>query len=246
MDRFLYVAMSGAKQSMLAQNVHAHNLANVSTTGFKADLAQARSMPVFGGQFPTRVYSMTESPGVNLSNGPMIPTNRDLDLAVQGDGWITVLDSEGNEAFTRAGEMIVDPNGVVKTRNGRTVMGNAGPLTLPPYEKLSVGVDGTVTVQSLGQGPETLTEVDRIKLVNPDYRDLTKGVDGLFRRKDGLVEPADGLVRIQKGVLEGSNTNPVESMMEIMTLSRHFELQMKLITKAEELDENSARLLQVI
>lgn len=245
MDRVLYVAMSGAKQSMLAQNVHSHNLANVSTTGFKADLAQARAMPVFGGgHFPSRVYAMTENPGVNFEPGNMIATNRDLDVSIQGDGWITVLDSQGNEAYTRSGELTVDSNGLVKTRNDLILMGNAGPLILPPYEKLEIGGDGTVTIQALGQGPETLTEVDRLKLVNPDVRQLTKGPDGLFRRMDGGFEPPDGVVRIQKGVLEGSNVNPVESLMEIMSLSRQFEMQMKIIQKAEELDENSARILQ--
>ncbi|MBV1883738.1 MAG: flagellar basal body rod protein FlgF [Pseudomonadales bacterium] len=244
MDKMLYVAMSGAKQTMLAQNVHSHNLANVATTGFKADYAQARSMPVFGGDFPTRVYSMTENPGVNFEPGNMIATNRDLDISVQGEGWLTVLDSEGNEAFTRSGELVVDANGLVKTRDNLILMGNAGPLVLPPYEKLEIGGDGTITVQSLGQGPETLTEVDRMKLVNPEVRELTKGADGMFRRKDGNIEPPDSVVRVQSGVLEGSNVNPVEALMEIMSLSRQFELQMKMMTKAEELDENSARLLQ--
>ncbi|MBL4865100.1 MAG: flagellar basal body rod protein FlgF [Pseudomonadales bacterium] len=246
MDKMLYVAMSGAKQTMLAQNIHSHNLANVATTGFKADLAQARSMQVFGGHFPSRVYAMTESPGVDFRPGSMITTNRDLDISVQGEGWLAVLDREGNEAFTRSGELMVDSNGLIKTQNDLIVMGNAGPLTLPPFEKIEIGVDGTVTIQALGQGPETLTEVDRIKLVNPELAQLTKGSDGLFRRKDGNIEPPDSVVRIQKGVLEGSNVNPVEALMEIMSLSRQFELQMKMMSKAEELDENSARLLQGI
>jgi flagellar basal-body rod protein FlgF len=243
MDKFLYVAMSGAKQTMLAQRVHSHNLANVSTTGFKADLAQARSMQVFGQHHPSRVYAMTENPGVNFESGHIMTTHRDLDVSVQGEGWLTVLDNEGNEAFTRSGELMVDTNGLVKTQSGHIVMGNAGPLTLPQYEKLEMGVDGTVSVQALGQGPESLTEVDRIKLVNPDTDALKKGVDGLFRRKDGEFEPPDGAVRIQTGALEASNVNPVESMMQIMSLSRQFEMQVKLLKQAEALDESSARLL---
>ncbi len=243
MDKLLYIAMSGAKQTMLAQNVHSNNLANVSTDGFKAELVQARSMPVYGNHFPSRVYSMTEQPSVDFSHGSPIETNRDLDLMIEGDGWFSVLDETGAEAFTRVGNFSIDTAGYMRTQNGDILMGNAGPIILPPYEKVEIGHDGTVTVQALGQGPETLVEIDRIKLVNPNNVELQKNPDGLFRRTDGQEELPAAEIRIRSGFLESSNANPVHSLLEIMSLSKQFEMQVKLMKKAEEMDTASARIM---
>ncbi len=244
MDKLLYVAMSGAMQSMQSQNIHSHNLANVDTVGFKADFAQARSMPVFGEHYPSRVYAMTENPGVNYDSGPLMITGKDLDIAVDGEGWIAVVDAEGNEALTRSGELFIDHLGFVTTREGHTVMGNAGPLVVPPFEKLEIGVDGTVSIRALGQGPEALTELDRIKLVKPPLEELEKGLDGLFRRKDGLIEDPDFTVRLVKGALERSNVNAVESLLSILSAARQFELQVKMMEKSEEMDASAARVMQ--
>lgn len=245
MDKLLYIAMSGAKQTMLAQNTHSNNLANVDTNGFKADLAQARSMPVFGEHFPSRVYSMTERPGVNYTEGNHISTGRELDVTVLAEGWLTVQDDAGGEAFTRAGNLRVDEVGFVRTQSGQIVMGNAGPLILPEFEKLEIGVDGVVSVRGLGQGPEGLVEVDQLKLVNPPLDQIEKGLDGLFRRTDGVIEPPDFNVRVMTGMLEGSNVNAVHSMIGIVNLQRQFELQVKLMDKAETMDQATSQLLKM-
>lgn len=245
MDKLLYIAMSGAKQTMLAQNTHSNNLANVDTNGFKADLAQARSMPVFGEHFPSRVYSMTERPGVNYAEGNHISTGRELDVTVLAQGWLTVQDDTGGEAFTRAGNLRVDEVGFVRTQSGQIVMGNAGPLILPEFEKLEIGVDGVVSVRGLGQGPEGLVEVDQLKLVNPPLDQIEKGLDGLFRRTDGVIEPPDLNVRVMTGMLEGSNVNAVHSMIGIVNLQRQFELQVKLMDKAETMDQATSQLLKM-
>lgn len=245
MDKMLYLSMTGAAQSMAAQNIHANNLANVDTVGFKADYAQAISFPVHGDTFPSRVYALSESAGVDYEQGSLISTGRDLDIAIEGEGWLAVTDAQGNEAFTRSGELFVEASGFVKTRTGLNVMGNAGPLILPEFEKIEIGADGTVSVRALGQGPEGLAAVDRIKLVNPDLSDLQKGADGLFRRKDGLVEPPEASVRVVTGALEGSNVNAVESMLAVLSAARSFEMQVKMMNKAEEMDQASARLLHL-
>ncbi|MBO6850652.1 MAG: flagellar basal body rod protein FlgF [Marinobacter sp.] len=248
MDKALYIGMSGAKQNMLAQRAHANNLANVSTTGFKKDFAQARSMPVFGEHHPTRAYAMTERPGTDLSAGALMETGRKLDVAVEGDGWLAVQNQLGQEVFTRSGSLQVDVNGLLRNANGDMVMGNGGPVALPPFDNLQVGSDGTISIVPVGGPPDQLVEVDRLKLVNPPPEALEKGEDGYIRRKadqalDG-PEPPDAALRVASGFLESSNVNAVEEMIANLQLSRQYEMQVKVMTTANENSEASARLLQ--
>lgn len=248
MDKAIFIGMSGAKQTMLAQQAHANNLANVNTTGFKRDFAQARSMPVFGEHFPTRAYAMTERPGTDLSAGALIETGRDLDVAVGGEGWLTVQTDNGDEALTRSGSLSVDVNGLLRTASGEPVMGNGGPVALPPYDKLLIGQDGTVSIIPAGGPPDQLVEVDRLKLVNPPSDALMKGEDGFIRRKPDQAieggEPPDASVRLTSGFLEASNVNAVEEMISNMQLARQYEMQVKVMRTAESNSEATARLLQ--
>lgn len=244
MDKALYIGMSGASQMMRAQTLHANNLANVSTTGFRADLAQSRAMQVYGEGMPSRVYAMTENPGTDFTAGPMQQTGNSLDVAVKGEGWIAVLAEDGSEALTRAGDLQITPFGELQTGRGLPVMGNNGPVVLPPFEKIEIGSDGTVSIRELGQGPEVIAALDRIKLVNPDNQALVKGQDGLMRRGDGALEPADGEVRVVSGYLEGSNVDAVQSMVDMISLSRQYEMNIKLMQLAQQNSESSARLLQ--
>lgn len=245
MDKSLYLAMSGAKQTMLAQSVHSNNLSNATTTGFKADLAQARSMQVFGEQHPSRVFALTENPATQFSAGSMQSTGRDLDVAVKGDGWIAVQRKDGSEAYSRNGELNISAAGVLVNGAGLPVLGNGGPVVIPPAERVEIGVDGTISIVALGEGPETMAEVDRIKLVNPDAGNLEKGSDGLMQTRDQALPPVDALVRIESGFLEASNVNPVESMTEILSLARKFEIQLKVMQAAESADQASAQLLRI-
>lgn len=245
MDKSLYLAMSGAKQTMLAQGVHSNNLANATTTGFKADLAQARSMQVFGEQHPSRVFALTENPATQFSPGSMQSTGRELDVAVKGDGWIAVQRKDGSEAYSRNGELNITAAGVLVNGAGLPVMGNGGPVVIPPAERVEIGVDGTISIVALGEGPETMAEVDRIKLVNPDAGNMEKASDGLMQTRDRALPPVDALVRIESGFLEGSNVNPVESMTEILSLARKFEIQLKVMQAAESADRASAQLLRI-
>lgn len=246
MDKALYISMSGAKQSMLAQRAHSNNLANVNTTGFKNDFAQARSMPVYGEHHPTRAYAMTERPGTNFQQGPLNETGRELDVAIKGDGWIAVQAPDGSEAYTRAGDFQTDSNGILRTGSGLAVLGNGGPIAVPPSAKMEIGADGTISVIPLGQPADALAEIDRIKLVNPDSDTIEKGLDGLIRVKDGNPPAViDGNVRLESGFLEGSNVNAVESLTEILSLARQYELHVKVMSTADQNSEAAARLLQI-
>lgn len=243
MDKALYIAMSGAKEMMMAQTAHANNLANVNTSGFKHDFAQARSMQVFAEHphYPTRAYVMTERPATNFEQGPMIQTGNPLDMAIKGEGWIAVQSTTGEEAYTRAGSLHVDVNGQVRTGFGAPVLGEGGPLVVPPSTTVEIGVDGTVSV--LAEGAVGLAQIDRIKLVNPGDDMLEKREDGLVYMKEGEAE-IDGNVRLHPGFIEGSNVNAVNEMTDILAISRQYEMQVKLMTTAQEMSESSARLLQ--
>lgn len=245
MDKALYIAMTGAKHNMLAQTSHSNNLANVNTTGFRADFAQARSMPVYYGDgHPTRAYALTERPASDLGQGPMKETGRDLDIAIEGEGFVAVQAPDGTEAYTRAGNLHVDPVGILRNASGMAVIGNDGPIALPPLEKLEIGSDGTLSVVAQGQGPEALVEMDRIKLVNPEPEQVTKGEDGLFRQEGGVPLAADEAVSVATGFLEGSNVNAVNEFTQMLSLSRQYEMQLKLMQTVKQNSESSARLLQ--
>lgn len=245
MDRMLYIGMSGAKETMLSQGLNSHNLANVSTTGFRADLAQFRSQPVFGPGHPTRAYAMTERPQINFSEGPLMNTGRPIDVAIKGQGWIAVQAADGGEAYTRAGDLHITPQGLLVTGTGLPVIGNAGPIAIPPAEKVSIGADGTITVQPIGQGAAALAVVDRIKLVNPPLDQIDKGTDGLIRMKEGGLAPADANVQVLSGFLEGSNVNPAEALVTMLSLQRNYEMQVKVMKTAEENDEATAQLMRM-
>ncbi|EKO3496661.1 flagellar basal-body rod protein FlgF [Vibrio fluvialis] len=248
MDRALFLAMSGAKQNMQAMQLRANNLANVSTTGFRADLEQARSMQAYGDGLPSRVFSMTERPGHNFQQGSVITTGRDLDITVQGDGWIAVMDKTGKEGLTRNGNLNIDANGLLLNGNGHPVLGETGaPITLPvPLAKVEIGNDGTISVRPQGAPADAMEIVDRIKLVRPDNQSLFKDVNGLFRAKDpNAAYDAGASVKILTGAVEGSNVNAVGEMTSLIDLQRQFEMQVKMMSTAEDMDKSSDSLLRM-
>jgi flagellar basal-body rod protein FlgF len=245
MDRMLYLAATGATQIMHRQAANTHNLANASTTGFQADLSAARAMPVFGEGHASRVYAMAERPGVDFSRGTLMATGRELDVAVNGDGWIAVQGADGREAYTRAGDLRVSATGQLTTGAGHAVLGDAGPLVIPPFEALEIGSDGTISIRPIGQAPNTLAELGRIKLVDHVPNLMEKGSDGLLRTADGSQLPPSVQVGLLTGNLESSNVSTVEAMTNMIELSRAFEMQIKLMKTAEDNDAQSARMMQM-
>lgn len=246
MDKLLYVAMSGAKQNMNSLAVRANNLANANTDGFKSDMAQARSMQAFGEGLPTRVFAMTESPSANFASGPIKTTGRDLDVAVRGDGWIAVQAPDGGEAYTRSGSLSFDTTGLLRNDRGNPVMGDSGPIVLPlPIEKIEIAQDGIISVRPQGATAEVIEEVGRIKLVNPGNQNMMRGSDGLFRLISGETAAADPFVAVESGAVEGSNVNAVDEMVNLIDIQRQFEMQVKMMKTAEEMDKASSSLMRV-
>ncbi len=245
MDRMLYIGMSGAKQRMLALRSINNNLANATTTGFREDLNQFRSMPLYGPGHATRVYAMSERPGFNFAPGPLQHTGRDLDLAIDGEGWFAVQAEDGSEAYTRNGSLSIGPGGVLMSGAGRPLLGDNGPIALPPAESVTIGRDGIISIRPMGQSAQTLVEVGRLKLVNPPRAELMKGEDGLVRLRDGGFVTPDVNVRLRQGVLEGSNVNPVQAMVEMINVQRQYEMQVKMMKTAKENAEAAGSLLRL-
>ncbi|GIZ13825.1 flagellar basal body rod protein FlgF [Pseudomonas sp. NCCP-436] len=245
MDKMLYVAMTGAQNNTLGLRAHANNLANVSTSGFRRDFEQARAMPLFGETFPARVFAMSERPATDFRPGSLQETGRDLDVAIGGQGWIAVQAPDGGEAYVRTASLNIDALGILRTGNGLPVMGNAGPIAVPPEQKVEIGQDGTISIRALGEAPNVLAEVDRIKLVNPDPKSLEKGTDGLIRVRGQAAAEPDATVQLTSGFLEASNVNAVEEMTAILSLSRQFELSVKMMRTAEDNSAAMARVLQI-
>ena|SRR5690349_10704107 len=244
MDRFLYISMSGAKETLRAQTANNHNLANASTTGFRADMSAFQTRNVAGSGYASRAYATNSTTGWDSTQGALIATGRDLDVGIHGPGWIAVMGRDGREAYTRAGDLRVDPSGMLLTGTGQQVMGEGGPISVPQNTSLTVGSDGTISVIPIGQGPETTAKVGRIKLVNPPEADMVRGEDGLFRSASGAEAPADASVKLATGSLETSNVNTADAMVNMIELSRRFDLQVKAMKTAEENAATSAQLLR--
>lgn len=242
MDRMIYIGMVGAREVAEAQGVVSNNLANASTTGFRADLQHLESRPLYGPGFGSRVFSGADSPGVDLSPAPPVTTGRDLDVAIQGEGWIAVQGADGNEAYTRAGDLQISAGGILTNGAGHPVRGNAGPVALPPAERIEIGRDGTVSAKLLGQ--DNLAVLDRIKLVRPPGRDLVKGEDGLFRLRGGEEAEADASVTLVAGAIESSNVNSVDALVQMLSLARLFEMQVKVMKEAESTDQAASQLVR--
>jgi flagellar basal-body rod protein FlgF len=244
MDRMIYVAMSGAKQMLTQQAVVANNLANANTTGFRAQVAAFRSAETLGDGAATRAFVVDSTPGADFTPGAIQSTGRDLDVAIEGAGWIAVQTPDGSEGYTRNGSLQVNVNGVLQTRNGLSVLGEGGPIAIPENVRITVGADGTVSTVP-NTGAQQVQNLGRIKLVNPPEQSLYRGDDGIFRARAGTQVDSDPKVKVQGGSLESSNVNVVEAMVGMIALARQFDMQMKVLQNADGNDRQATQLLSV-
>ena len=238
MDRMIYLSMTGAKATMQRQDVLAHNLANASTPGFRAEMTAFRAVPVQGQGASTRVYALESTPGYNAEPGAVQPTGRNLDVALKGNAWLAVQGLDGTEAYTRAGALDVNAEGLLVTKTGLTVLGDGGPITIPANAQVQIAQDGTISASVGNAKPQS---VGKLKLVTPEAP-LQRGEDGLFRGAEGDLSP-DPNARVQDGALEGSNVSAVETMIAMIAAARQFEQQMKMVHSAQEKEQTAAKLL---
>lgn len=243
MDKLVYTAMTGARHILERQASTANNLANANSTGFRAQIDTFRAVPVVSQGLPTRTFVVDSTAGADFGQGPMQQTGRELDVAVQNRGWLVVQASDGSEAYTRNGGLQINQLGQLQTAAGQLVLGDTGPIAVPPQVRVAIASDGTVGTISTDNAPGPSTVLGRIKLVNPPEQQLVRGADGLFRLQDGSAAAPDAAVKLSAGVLEGSNVSPVDSMVTMISLARQFETQMSLLKNAEN---NAAKATQIL
>ncbi len=244
MDRMLYTAMSGATEMVRAQGITANNLANASTTGFKKDLAVMMHRPVRG-ENDSRHYVLATTELQNLQPGKMSVTHNPLDIAIEGAGWIALQGADGATGYSRAGALQVGGDGILRSQSGEVVLGNSGPISIPPDSRVEIATDGTVNIFGTGEFAGDQALIDRILLVNPDPTGMVKGENGLFQMKDGSVPPPAAEVRVRSGALEQSNVNAVAAMTEMIERSRQYEMQVKMMKTANDLAQRSSAILRV-
>ena len=235
MSELLGTVMAGARQVMKAQAINANNIANASTDGFRAELVHISSLDDANG--------LSSSP--DLAYGMVRTTGNSLDVSINGEGWLAVLAADGSEGYTRRGDLHVDVLGQMTNGSGQVILGDGGPIALPPFENIEIGADGTISIQPLGQPATARVVIDRIKLAKPDMRQMQRGDDGILRLRGNQIAPSDASVRLQTGSLEGSNVNAVGEMLKMMDLARQFEAQVQLMNSAEENSSSLATVLRV-
>ncbi len=246
MDRSVYIAMGGARDAMRVHATQSHNLANSQTVGFRADLTRAQSQPLEGPGFADRVHARQIAERVpDLTPGLINQTGRELDLAIEGQGFLMVQGTDGGEVYSRAGNLKVTEGGMLLDHSNRPVLGNSGPIALPPFQKLEIASDGSISIRGAGETEGALNVVDRIRLTRPDAADLIKSGDGTIRHRDGEPAIADASVKVVSGALETSNVEPVGALVQMIELQRQFEMHIKFIENSEENDRAASRLLKL-
>lgn len=242
MDRLIYTAMTGAKGTLDQQSAVSHNLANANSTGFRAELHRMRAVELQTDALRTRAFAVDASVNNDFTPGPLQHTGRSYDAAIEGKGWFAVSAADGTEAYTRDGSFETSPNGVLQTRSGLPLVGENGPITIPPDAEVTIGRDGTISIVEAGI-TEVINIVDRIKLVNPPEQDLVRGEDGLFRSAGGVPLQLDENVQVAGGYVEGSNVNVVDQLVTMISLARQFEMQTRMLQTAENNDQAASRIL---
>ncbi len=250
MDRLIYTALSGASQILDRQSVVANNLANASTTGFKAALSAYRAVPVNGAGLATRAITAETTPAADLSQGPIQHTGRNLDVAVDGPGWLAVQADDGSEAYTRDGNLQIDSTGLLRSGGHPVLSNNGQPIVLPLNAKVTIADDGTISALGGGQQPNTIAQVGQLKLVGKADNGMIRGGDGLFRPSSPNGGTAGSLqrdktVRVESGSLEGSNVSATEAMVGMISDARQFGMQMKMLSSADDNARSANKLLDV-
>ncbi|HET8749454.1 MAG TPA: flagellar basal body rod protein FlgF [Sphingomicrobium sp.] len=245
MDRLIYTSLSAMRGAMARQQATANNLANAATPGFRADIAEAQALWVDGPSVGDRAFASEEVLNADMKAGSVTATGRDLDVALSGDSLLTVQTADGSEGYTRRGDLQLSPSGLLTTGDGHPVMGDGGPITVPPADKISISPDGRIVIVPAGGDPAQPQELDRLKLVSPAGNPIAKGLDGLFRVKGGGVLPPDPDARVASGHLEESNVSATQALVDMIDASRSWDMQLKLITSARDLDGASAELMRL-
>ena len=245
MDRLVHTSLSALRGAMARQAATANNLANVNTVGFRGEFAAARPLWLHGDGLDSRVLADEEVAGADMRSGAVTETGRNLDVAVEGDAFLTVQAKNGDEAYTRRGDLQMSDTGLLTTGEGDPVLGDQGPITIPPADSIKIEGDGSVWVVPLGGDASKPQRIDRLKLASPTGSQVVKGLDGLFRVRGGGALPADPNAKVKSGALEGSNVEATKALVDMIDASRAWDTQLKLISTAREMDGASTDLMRL-
>lgn len=246
MDRLIWTAVSGMNASMARQRMIASNMANIQTPGFRAEVMANTPVTLMGQQLVVRSLNDPAVYGANMDAGTFVNTGRSLDVAIQGEAMLTVQGADGEEAYTRRGDLSVSPSGLLVNGEGYPLLGEAGPISVPPGSEVTISPDGTVLARSPGSDPATPPQqIDQLKLVSWRGSQVAKGLDGLFRVRGGGVLPQDANASLIPGTLEGSNVKPAEVLVQMVEAQRLYDMRTKLIATATQLDESGASLMRL-
>ncbi len=245
MDRLIHTSLTGLRGAMARQATTANNLANANTTGFRAEMSSARALWLQGQGLEARAPSSREVLAADMRAGTVSDTGRDLDIAMQGEALLAVQAADGSEAYTRRGDLQVSASGLLTTGDGRPVLGDGGPITIPPADSMRFADDGTIWIVPTGGDPNVPQQLDRLKLANPTGSRVLKGVDGLFRVENGGILPTDPEARLTPRSLEGSNVQVSQALIDMIEASRAWDTQLNLITTARDIDTAGADLMRL-
>jgi flagellar basal-body rod protein FlgF len=246
MDRLVHTSLSALRGAMARQATTANNLANANTVGFRAEMANVSSLWTRGGGgLNARVLASEEVLAADMKPGQLSETGRDLDIAMNGDALLAVQASDGSEAYTRRGDLQVSDTGLLTTGDGVPVLGEGGPITLPPADSMRIDKDGAVWIVPQGGDPNQPIPVERLKLASATGSEIVKGLDGLFRVKGNGVLPSDPEASLTPKALEGSNVETTRALVDMIEASRGWDVQMKLITSTRDMDTASADLMRL-
>jgi len=246
MDKLIYSSLSAMRTAMARQTTTANNLANINTAGFRGEMSSSQALWLRGGGFESRAPNSGEVLSADMSEGTVSDTGRSLDVAIQGkDSFLAVQSRDGDEAYTRRGDLQLSESGLLTTGDGVPVLGDGGPITLPPFDKLTIASDGTISIVPQGGDASQIQTVDRLKLVSTNGVDVAKGVDGLFRVRGGGTLAPDPQATVRQGSIEGSNVNATATLIDMIEASRDWDMQVKMMSSAQDIDKASTDLMRL-
>lgn len=245
MDRLVSTSLTAMRGAMARQTAIANNLANANTVGFRAEIANASTQYIDGQTFKTRAQQSEQVIAADMQQGAVVTTGNPLDVAMNGDALLSVQAANGDEAYTRRGDLKLSDSGLLTTGDGMPVIGDGGPITLPAYDKLTIAADGTISIVPQGGDPAQIQQVDRLKLVAMNGTDIAKGLDGLFRARNGGTLAADPEATVRQGALEGSNVNASATLIDMIEASRDWDMQVKMMSAAQDIDKASTSLMSL-
>jgi len=251
MDRLIFTSNGTLQAQALVRSTLANEIANVSTVGFKRSFdAALRTVKAEGAGFDTRYQLQPVTRDViRMTPGPVISTGRPLDIAMNGSTVLTVQANGGVQAYTRRGDLHVNAQGQLETGNSHLVLGQNGPINIPPGFEVRINTDGTVFARDPNQpGAQASVLIDRLRLKDASKVDLTRREDGLYKvlgQPDG-ADFADGpqAPSLITSSLEGSNVNPMEAMTRLIDHSRSFEMQIRMIKQSKDIDQSGASMIR--